>query len=218
MIKFLIGVAVGVVGTLIYIEKFQDQDIYEEVDAIAEQLDRTKGEIYYREDDEKPSVEYIGDAKDPLVWKHSKDEAIGNSKVTINSSGIQVSVDRKKPALVVADAEHEDVDMYVITKEDFDTEFEEFDKFEIEYNVIEDILMDEAGDPVEPEHVVSRDLLDVFYNDSKNDIVYVRNLGLEIDYQVMKTDGHGNPIKSTHKKLQSKYHEEKEAILNNKNK
>jgi hypothetical protein len=198
MIKFweglvigaVIGVALGIVGTVVAMKATKDREfdeLYEE--ELAEHVDamnRAKsGETGTRTDDDRYIVE--DSVFDPDVLTPM-------DPVTKNNA-----------------FEYENARTLIITREEFDNPFEEFEKLEVVYDITNDILYDEAGDPVPVEVLASKPIIDRFYDANGCNTVYIRNMGLDLDYQITKVDGHGNMVSFRPRTSEEEYEAIEEA-------
>ena len=105
-------------------------------------------------------------------------------------------------------------DIILITEDDYDEEYQHFDKIELQYQMEEDCLYDSNGKDELPLSTVTTDFIAQF-RENKDVFMYVRDHKLEIDYLVEKCSIHVD-IPEYHS-LTSAYNEEKDNILKEKN-
>lgn len=82
----------------------------------------------------------------------------------------------------------------LITNKSFNEDFPEFDKDELYYYTLNDVLATEDDEVVDNELYVVGDCLDKFdFRHNAEDIIYIRNAGMSTDYTIHKVRGAFSP-------------------------
>jgi hypothetical protein len=201
MKEFLIfsgGVIIGCVTTYFVLKDQFEEDLQEQIEdvkhAYAEAVDRIYADKYHTEDSEEESVEEA----DPTIEKSSIDEAKKElkSKVQylaynkIGASDADQEAESEDSSDVDPEAEFPQDDApgvpYVISAQQFATEYPFFDKVTLEYYEHNGILVDEDGVHVEDiDETIGKDSL-LRIGEYEPNVVYVRNEELNVDFEVCR--------------------------------
>ena len=187
------GLIVGIVGTIIVIN-YQEQQ-YEHTEEEEEFIDQQHRDMTEARRQSKPN--HVSNVSD--LSSHRQPENDEDVRVDFKNKNV-------RPMVPITEATKEDYETartFIITKEEFDSPFtmvegdseDEFEKQNIEYDVSNDLLMDEIGG-VDIDHSITGGMILVndFYLDETSNTMYIRNMGLSTDYEITKVDGHGNRV------------------------
>lgn len=176
-IAFVLGGAIGSLVTWKVIEKKYEEKAQEEIDSVKEAYSRKMAsknrelkKVYIPEEPSEPEK-----SKTKPLSSIVNDYAPSNDRPDYSaySSAKQEGVPENKP--------------YVITAEEFG-EFEDYEKIELSYYELSNVLTDDMDEPVEnPDRVVGLESLEHFGD--YTDAVYVRNDRLKCDYEILRVAG-----------------------------
>ena len=112
------------------------------------------------------------------------------------------SVSEYATSIVENDSPPEDIgEPYVITFEQFNEEYDRYDKETMTYYAGDDTLADECEGIVDDVNDLVGDSLSRFGENSEDpDVVYVRNDSLEIDYEIVRSPGLYSEVVLGHRK------------------
>lgn len=201
MKEFLIfsgGVIIGCVTTYFVLKDQFEEDLQEQIEdvkhAYAEAVDRIYADKYHTEKTEEESVEEA----DPIIEKSSiddtKDEYKGKVQyLAYDKMGLSEAdqeAESEESSDVDPEAEFPQDDApgvpYVISAQQFATEYPFFDKVTLEYYEHNGILVDEDGVHVEDiDETIGKDSL-MRIGEYEPDVVYVRNEELNVDFEVCR--------------------------------
>jgi hypothetical protein len=98
--------------------------------------------------------------------------------------------DRTTPNFNPADEERSEDTPYVISVSEFQTDEEDFDKVTVRYYEEDDTVVSELGsDPLPMESIGKNNMLRFGVGSDDEEIVYVRNETLKIDFEVIRDEG-----------------------------
>lgn len=201
MKEFLIfsgGVIIGCVTTYFVLKDQFEEDLQEQIEdvkhAYAEAVDRIYADKYHTEKNEEESVEEA----DPTIEKSSIDEAKTELKSKVQYlaydkmglGGADQEAESEESSDVDPEAEFPQDDApgvpYVISAQQFATEYPFFNKVTLEYYEHNGILVDEDGVHVEDiDETIGKDSL-LRIGEYEPDVVYVRNEELNVDFEVCR--------------------------------
>jgi hypothetical protein len=197
----VIGVAIGIFGTVVAMKATKDREFDEEhEEELAEHMDAMNRDIARKGATDISRHEAINVSDSALSSFDDEAECFDPDVLTPMKASIKPSA-----------FEYEGARTFIITREEFDSPFEEFEKFEVDYDITNDILYDEAGDPVPVEVLASKPIIDRFYDANGCNTVYIRNMGLDLDYRITKVDGHGNMVSFRPRTSEEEYEAIEEA-------
>lgn len=170
---FTIGVATGAGSAILIMKNKYEKLVQEEIDSIREVQDRKK------DNSEEKSVWVIDDEDKTIMIDYA--EMAG----TYDGGTIQdhyISEDQLKEARADADKP------YIISVEDFSEEMPHYDKETILYYEVDNTLADNNDEIIQDvSGTIGDNALESFGVDSDDeDIVYIRNGRLGIDYEVIR--------------------------------
>lgn len=192
------GVIIGCVTTYFVLKDQFEEDLQEQIEdvkhAYAEAVDRIYADKYHTEKNEEEPVEEA----DPVIEKSSiadtKDEYKGKVQYLaydkMGLGGADQEAESEESSDVDPEAEFPQDDApgvpYVISAQQFATEYPFFDKVTLEYYEHNGILVDEDGVHVEDiDETIGKDSL-LRIGEYEPDVVYVRNEELNVDFEVCR--------------------------------
>ena len=192
------GVIIGCVTTYFVLKGQFEEDLQEQIEdvkhAYAEAVDRIYADKYHTEKNEEEPVEEA----DPIIEKSSiddtKDEYKGKVQYLaydkMGLEGADQEAESEESSDVDPEAEFPQDDApgvpYVISAQQFATEYPFFDKVTLEYYEHNGILVDEDGVHVEDiDETIGKDSL-LRIGEYEPDVVYVRNEELNVDFEVCR--------------------------------
>lgn len=191
---FSIGALVGTVVTITVLKNKYEAILQEELDSIMQVMtrNRTKGTPC---EEKKEKVIPIKNRTNES-YSAEKDYEGHESKVVQTTDKtfkkIVKEYDRVNPPLSVMAEEQspteEDKDIYIISEDEFCMGKEDFDQETMMY--YEDgVVLDESEDIVDDlENVIGLEAFSTFQNCPEETVIFVRNEGLSIDYEIIRAN------------------------------
>lgn len=212
-IIFLTGAAVGILGTKIVFDKIYEDRYNKEVESVkniykcefehinkmnadrvrdlVETIEMTEEEvntyrtilekngyqIYTSEDVKNGNIPELKTKYDTMLESASPkddDEEDAESEDVLN-------------VLKEASMRPRDVEPYIISYEDYEKKRPDYDKLSVEYYSYDQVLVDEIGSVMDIEDTVGHKAIDKLEH-GEEDVIFVRNEWLEIDYEVSLRD------------------------------
>jgi hypothetical protein len=193
MKNLLIGLTIGAIGGWFFTRNYYEneiEEIYEEINSEQEEL-----HIPVEKEIKKVrpvKVNVVENVKDLVPSKPKKEK-------------------RQKPQVVVNHPEY-DNEIELITEEGYHEEFDEHDKVELIYDEQTNCIFDSEGAEESISDTIGKEILDWFITVS-DEYCYVRNNKMQMDFMVEKKLIDEN----AYDELAAAYQEEKQKILDEKN-
>lgn len=194
-IIFALGMLVGIVATVVYFKDREQKMLEQEAEWCEEVARANRRE---KNEDDIEETEVLSNDRDAATYYNVVNAMqYGNNKKLVSSvlDHKKEITEYKSDKYVNSPAEMEsppeDIgEPYVITFEQFNEEYDRYDKVTMTYYAGDDTLADEYEGIVDDVNNLVGDALTRFGEGSSDpDIVYVRNDSLEIDYEVIKSEG-----------------------------
>lgn len=158
-----------------------EEKVNKEMAALHDMSERTKAETVLHEE---PEAKVVANK-----WAEKPDiEALNTLTEDYKTSEPDADLEPLLPEEEEVVTDPDDIPMSVISKSQYEDENPRFDKITLTYFEGDDVLCDETETPIrDTEGLIGPDALGSFGKDSGDrNVVYVRNLDVETDFEVIK--------------------------------
>ena len=161
---FLLGAGAGAAGSYLYFKKKYDAD--------KEELNELKDHYYC-----KINVKDDLDIAETIIKKANY------------MPEIETRLMNDEPIVVASPPEDYPEEPIIITEEDYSEKELSFDKYEVDFYVGDNALVDENNELIESCDAIGYENLEKFISDESEDVMYIRNASSGADYMVRKVFG-----------------------------